>query len=51
MLYVDAAGRIHRRLSFAEVRGGRALPLPAVDPMGNGPLDNPSPNITRDGGL
>lgn len=35
MLYGDAVGRIHRRLSFAEVRGGRAVPLPAVTPMGD----------------
>lgn len=34
MLYADTAGRIHRRLPFAEVRGGRAVPLPAVTTMG-----------------
>lgn len=28
VLYADAAGRIHRRLSFAEIRGGRPVPLP-----------------------
>jgi len=40
VLYADPAGRIHRRLSFAQVRGGRAVPLPdatapaitAIDP-------------------
>lgn len=30
MLRADSTGRIHRRLSFAEIRGGRAVPLPAV---------------------
>jgi len=33
-LYADTTGRIHRRLSFAEVRGGRAVPLPPVTVMG-----------------
>lgn len=28
VLYADTAGRIHRRLSFAEIRGGRPVPLP-----------------------
>jgi outer membrane PBP1 activator LpoA protein len=51
VLYVDAAGRIHRRLSFAEVRGGRALPLPAVAWMGDSPPANLVPGITRDGEL
>ncbi len=35
MLYADSAGRIHRRLSFAEIRGGRAVPLPPVTTMGD----------------
>lgn len=30
ILHADSTGRIHRRLSFAEIRGGRAVPLPAV---------------------
>lgn len=30
VLSADGAGRVHRRLAFAEVRGGRAVPLPAV---------------------
>jgi outer membrane PBP1 activator LpoA protein len=34
MLYADTDGRIHRRLSFAEIRGGRAVPLPPVTTMG-----------------
>ncbi len=29
MLSADMAGRIHRRLSFAEIRGGRPISLPA----------------------
>lgn len=32
LLYADMAGRIHRRLFFAEIRGGRLMPLPAVVP-------------------
>ncbi len=32
LLYADTAGRIHRRLFFAEIRGGRLIPLPAVRP-------------------
>lgn len=54
VLYGDATGRVHRRLSFAEVRGGRAVPLPAVNSMGDSltsPAGNPAPSITRDGGL
>ncbi|MEO8224100.1 MAG: penicillin-binding protein activator [Gammaproteobacteria bacterium] len=31
-LYADSAGRIHRRLPFAVIRGGRAVPLPAAGP-------------------
>ncbi|MBL8202210.1 MAG: penicillin-binding protein activator [Chromatiales bacterium] len=34
VLYADGSGRIHRRLSFAEIRGGRAVPLPSVAAMG-----------------
>lgn len=34
ILYADSTGRIHRRLTFAEVRGGRAVPLPSVTAMG-----------------
>jgi hypothetical protein len=34
MLYADSVGRIHRRLSFAEIRGGRAVPLPPVTVLG-----------------
>jgi hypothetical protein len=34
VLYADTAGRIHRRLSFAEIRGGRALPLPTSTAIG-----------------
>lgn len=34
MLRADSRGRIHRRLSFAEIRGGRAVPLPTVTAMG-----------------
>ncbi len=33
VLYADTAGRIHRRLSFAEIRGGRPIPLPAPLPI------------------
>ncbi len=33
VLYADSAGRIHRRLPFAEIRGGRAVPLPAAGPI------------------
>lgn len=34
-LYADSTGRVHRRLSFAEVRSGRAVPLPAVAATGD----------------
>ncbi len=34
MLQADTAGRIHRGLSFAEVRGGRIVPLPPAATMG-----------------
>ncbi|MEO7387500.1 MAG: penicillin-binding protein activator, partial [Gammaproteobacteria bacterium] len=34
MLYADAGGRIHRRLPFAEIRGGRVVPLPTVQQGG-----------------
>jgi hypothetical protein len=37
MLYADMAGRIHRQLSFAEIRGGRPNSLPPP------PLTPPSP--------
>jgi hypothetical protein len=30
-LYADVAGRIHRRLTFVEVRSGRLVPLPPVN--------------------
>jgi len=40
VLYADATGRIHRRLTFAEIRGGRPMSLPA-------PLLEPSrPTLT-----
>ena len=31
-LYADSAGRIHRRLAWAEIRGGRPQPLPPAGP-------------------
>ena len=34
ILYADTDGRIHRRLPFAEIRGGRAVPLPPLATMG-----------------
>jgi outer membrane PBP1 activator LpoA protein len=38
VLSADTAGRIHRRLSFAEIRGGRPVSLPGPLPM---PLQTP----------
>lgn len=34
LLEADSLGRIHRHLSFAEIRGGRAVPLPAITSTG-----------------
>jgi outer membrane PBP1 activator LpoA protein len=46
LLSADATGRIHRRLFFAEIRGGRPMPLPAVAPPAEqitGQLTEPPP--------
>lgn len=37
MLSADYQGRIHRRLDFAEIRGGRVVPLPAAVAVEAGP--------------
>lgn len=37
ILYLDGSGRVHRRLAWAEFRGGRPVPLPPPDDAG-GPL-------------
>ncbi len=40
VLYADATGRVHRRLTFAEIRGGRPMSLPDQLPL---PPDSPAP--------
>jgi hypothetical protein len=58
-LSADSQGRIHRRLSFAEIRDGRAVALPAVSPTvgsTSGPASSPNPgqnggqNVGQSGG-
>ena len=34
ILYLDGSGRVHRRLAWAEFRGGRPVPLPPPDDTG-----------------
>lgn len=46
-LVTDSAGRIHRRLPFAEVRGGRLMPVPdAGPPLAGAPPVPPTPPNT-----
>lgn len=45
-LFTDSAGRIHRRLPFAEVRGGRLVPLPDAGPPLSGAPVVPTPPTT-----
>lgn len=43
-LFLDAAGRVHRRLAWAQFQGGKAVALPRPDAIG-GPIQD----ITEDG--
>lgn len=44
ILYLDAGGKVHRRLAWAEFRGGEPVPLPAP-----GDIDAPLRTIEEDG--
>jgi hypothetical protein len=35
VLYLDGGGRIHRRLAWAEFRGGQPVPLPPPEGTGS----------------
>jgi hypothetical protein len=37
VLYLDSSGRIHRRLAWAEFRGGAPVPLPRSGDAGGTP--------------
>lgn len=45
-LFLDASGRVHRRLAWAQFQGGEAVALPRIDAIG-GPIQD----VTDDGEL
>jgi outer membrane PBP1 activator LpoA protein len=45
-LFLDTAGRVHRRLSWAQFRGGKVVRLPDLDGTGNPVLEQPAEDDT-----